>query len=255
VGVLDHEMTWLLTEHIVWSNIKPGLVEFMEGMRVKRLRKERAQAIRKRGLVLSALISEYAATRPLHGILPAASDLAALETFRTVIEHTPIEEEVTAAHFQDSMANFPSLVEDWRRSKDRELLDMVKACPIIDSSDITESRLLFATTYFRCELCEAEIEYPRILVHKCTRLLFLHKSEVESFFIDLGSTPWNYGGKRLSFHLEAYAMAVTVLIDCSIRLDAKITEIQAADCRFECLSCTNEEKGRLVMRWPKVVRP
>jgi hypothetical protein len=246
-------MNWFLIEHIVWSNIKPTLVDFMKDVRAKRLEKERAQAIRNRGLVLSALISEYAATQPVHAILPATSDLAALETFRTIIEHTPIEEKVTAAHFQDAMINFPSVVEDWRGLKDRELLDLIKACPSI-VSEVTESRLLFATTYFRCEVCEVEIGYPRILVHKCTRSLSLYKSgEVESFFIDLGSTPWNYGGGKVSFYVEAYAIAVTVLLECDIRLDVTTAEMHVVDPQFECLSCNSEKKGRLVMRWPKVV--
>ena len=225
----------------------------MEGLKAERLKKERTQAIRIRGAALSVLIADYAATQPVHAILPTTSDLVALEPFRTIIEHTPIEDEVTAAHFQDAMANFPSLVEDWRRSKDRELLELIKACPLLpEATEITESRLLFATTYFRCEVCEAEIGYPRILVHKCTRSL-CPTSEVDDLFIDLGSTPWNYGGGKVSFYVEAYATAVTVLVDCNIRLDVTTGEMDAAYFRFECLSCNSEEKGRLVMRWPKVV--
>ncbi|KAG5651507.1 hypothetical protein H0H81_008401, partial [Sphagnurus paluster] len=101
----------------------------MEEAKMNRMNMERRAMIRKRGKVLSQVLLDAASSRPLHTILPPLADLAALDNFRSVIEDTPSEEDVTEDHFQQAMVAFPEIVTAWRQSKDEELVAMINAHP------------------------------------------------------------------------------------------------------------------------------
>ncbi|KAG6813339.1 hypothetical protein H0H92_011887 [Tricholoma furcatifolium] len=91
-----------LTERI-WNNIKDPLTQMMQQVKKYRLEQEFKPVVRKRGVVLSNVLHRYAALQPLHSGFPPLADVAILPAFRTVIEDTFLDEEVTAIHFQEAM--------------------------------------------------------------------------------------------------------------------------------------------------------
>ncbi|RDB24018.1 hypothetical protein Hypma_008642 [Hypsizygus marmoreus] len=241
-----------LTERI-WNNVKKTLIDFMADCKVKRLEQEHRKMIRERGAVLREVLAEYASTQPLHAVIPSFADIAILDKFRPIIEDTPIDEEVTAAHFEKAMVELPYHVRAWRRSTDNELVEMMKLCPDIGDR-ANESMLLLATTFFRCQGCHKQIGYPRILVHKCaTCVNFYDKLDESPFFRDLGQRSWNQG-RVVSFDQASYRKARWILEDNGFDPDSETTaRLNLFDPAFECRACSNSDDGRLIMRWPTVV--
>lgn len=236
-----------------WDEIKPTLINLMEGIKAERITLALRSARSQRQHVLSRIHEEYVAAQPLHSIIPGFADLVMMDKFKTVIEDTPVEQEVTAAHFQEAMSELTSLIDVWRQSKDRELLEMMKACSDI-GPDAQESMLHLATTFFHCTSCRAEVQHPRILIHSCTTSLRFSEDVSSPYFVDLGCEPWNFGGKRVSFHQVAYTTSRSILTVCGFDPDVTTAQdIHNVDPLIECLDCSNEKQGRLVMRWPQAV--
>ncbi|KAG5642398.1 hypothetical protein DXG03_002830 [Asterophora parasitica] len=115
-----------LTDQI-WGNIKAAVIEFMENVKAERLEWEYMATVNNRGKVLLEVLKNYASSLPLDSVLPPLADVADLPSFRSIIEDTPIEEDVLEAHFDEPMLSFPEIVETWRTSKDAELVAMLKA--------------------------------------------------------------------------------------------------------------------------------
>lgn len=225
----------------------------MEEIKTERIATERRGAETRRQQILSKIYEEYVAAQPLHSIIPGFADFVMIDEFKTIIEDTPVEEEVTPKHFQEAMSHLTSLIHIWRQSKDTELLEMMKNSPEIQP-DAQESALDLATTFFHCSSCKAEVQHPRILMHACTTSL-RHSEDISSpYFFDLGCEPWNYGGKRVSLHQVAHATSRSILKSCGYNPDVVTTQqIHDADPLIECLDCSNEKLGKLVMRWPQAV--
>ncbi|KAF8061649.1 hypothetical protein FPV67DRAFT_1673269 [Lyophyllum atratum] len=242
-----------LTDRI-WGNIEAPLIDFMEKTKVQRLETSRRATIRKRGKVLSETLQKYALSQPLHTVLPSVADLAILPDFRSVIEDTPIDQLVVEDHFKQAMVDIPSIVTAWRKSKDEQLVAIMKSNPETDT-EVTEATLRLATTFFRCNHCRREITYPRVLVHRCTTTLTYsdtYEDGLDPYFRDLNCKPWNTGD-IVRFDRRAHQRAEYVLRDCGIMQTMPSLVLDLLDFRFECIECTDHEEGRLVMRWPTVV--
>ncbi|GLB35481.1 hypothetical protein LshimejAT787_0210460 [Lyophyllum shimeji] len=241
-----------LTDRI-WRNIMQPLVDFMERTKARHLVLDRTDAIRKRGHVLSQILNDYAASQPLHAILPPVADIAILPSFRTIVENTPYKDKVLKSHFEQAMNELPSIVSTWRKSKDEELTAMIRGGSET-GTEVTEATLLLAATFFRCSYCAREISYPRILVHACTtRIGFYDVEKVDPYFDDLTSRPWN-DGHVVSFDPLASRRARLILRSCGLSPETLTSDqLNTLDLRFECRKCTEPEKGRLIMRWPRVI--
>lgn len=241
------------TDFEAWNSIQPTLVALMEEIKTGRILAERRGAQTRRQQVLSRIYEEYVAAQPLHSIIPGFADFVMIDKFKTIIEDTPLEEEVTPKHFQGAMSELTSLIDVWRHSKNKELLEMMKTSPEI-GPDAQESMLHLATTFFHCTSCKAEVQHPRILIHACTTSLRYSEDVSSPYFFDLGCEPWNFGGKRVSFHHVAYTTSRSILKSCGYDPDVVTTQqIYDANPLIECLDCSNEKQGRLVMRWPQAV--
>ncbi|KAF9466241.1 hypothetical protein BDZ94DRAFT_1251484 [Collybia nuda] len=236
-----------------WADIRPTLIALMEEIKAERLTVERRNAQTCRQQILSRIYEEFVASQPLHSIIPGLADFVMINKFKTIIEDTPVEEEVTPEHFQGAMSELASLIDGWRQTKNRELLEMMKVSLDI-GSDAPQSMLNLATTFFYCTSCKAEVQHPRILIHACTTSLRYSEDASSKYFYDLGCEPWNFGGKRVLFHHVAYTTSRSILKSCGYNPDiVTAQEIQDANPFIECLDCSNEKQGRLIMRWPQAV--
>jgi len=242
----------------VWTNIRPALVAFMEKNKTLRLKEERLIILAKRHRLLVYLRKDYDSTRPVYEITPGVADIAGMEPFRTIIEDSSVDDEVGADSFAQAMTELPRLAQEWKKSKDEELLEIISK----DStffSDPTNTDLTLATTFFKCPVCQEPLSYPRVLAHSHLTLpLPYHpwkneESEQTALFAKLSETPWNFGG-RLSFFNDAYMAARGVVKACGLDPGAATaSEMDELDPFVECLLCKNT--GRQIMRWKRAVCP
>lgn len=165
---------------------------------------------------------------------------------------TPLEKTPMAALFSQAMEELPVLIDGWRKTKDSELLAIMKCLPDI-GDDVTESILHLASTFFSCKMCTTRfIGYPQVLVHSC----FLTKCRPEWGHMPAlaGSRFWHT--QYIEVPLDLYMSAKSILELCG--RDAKTARAQdVGDLNplFECLDCKDDEtSSRLFMRYGYAVR-
>ncbi|KAG6820464.1 hypothetical protein H0H93_016759 [Arthromyces matolae] len=253
----------VLTDRI-WANIKDSLIEYMTDVRAERLAKLREKTIFERGGVLSKAIEVYAATHGLHDVLPHMVDVAMEPSFRAIIEDTPFEDEISTAHFQSCMNEFPRIAEESRCTKDKILIELINDDPNAKET-ATLTTLQRATTFFHCQRCRHTISYPRVLFHDCMSFLYRPSNPDENPYNDpylnaLGSSgrhhPWNYKNSTIRYDSAASEQARLILqhsqLDPAIPVDA----LNELDLRFECLECGRlpiHNPSRVIMKWPNVI--
>ncbi|KAJ7158756.1 hypothetical protein C8R46DRAFT_848827, partial [Mycena filopes] len=150
-----------LTDRI-WKNIEEPLIEFLTGLKKTRLANEHIRIVRERRLLAARVYKDFKDTFPVNTIFPAQVDMIRTEPFRTVIEDTPTNPEVkvTAESFAAALLYVPDFSSEWRRSKDKELVEIMKKT----APNSTEADLHLATTFFAYSTGSEAIGYPRILV-------------------------------------------------------------------------------------------
>ncbi|KAG6817059.1 hypothetical protein H0H93_007546 [Arthromyces matolae] len=214
----------------VWHNIKDTLIQFMVDFKADRLDDLQADTDRELGRILSKAIRVYAATQPLHAILPPTADVASEPSFAAIIENTPLVDELLSElHFQSAMEDFPRIVEEWRCAKDEMLVKMINDHPGTKEK-ATLATLQRATTFFRCNSCGRPISYPRILVHNC-------------------SLAWNYKSETIEYDSVASGRATRMLQECQLDPALTIDALNQLDLRFEC---RNHYCVRVIMKLPVV---
>ncbi|KAJ7475853.1 hypothetical protein FB451DRAFT_259590 [Mycena latifolia] len=246
-----------LTDRI-WKNIEAPLVELLTDLKKTRLRQERQKIIKARRLLAAQMYNEFRAALGPDALLPPKVDVIRSVPFRAVIEDTPVhpEEEVTQESFAAAILQLPQFSEDWKRSKDEELLQiMKKALP-----DSAEADLQLATTFFSCSAgahsSPEPIGYPRILITSAPILLSSYDppwdptgDQDQPLKFCFGQEVWN-GNNVIRFHERAFRIMRSVLIACGLDPDVTTTaEMNEIDPAIECLNCSNDSQGRLVMRW------
>jgi hypothetical protein len=237
-GVHSHHI------HAVWSNIKDPLVNFLQESKNVR---ERPEVLRGRRASLAAVLTTFVATQHPYATIPNIADFAEMEKFKAMIEDTPIQEGIITTQFEDAMADFPTLVDDWRRAKNTELVAIMK----VERTDAVESMLLLATTFFRCKVCEIAVEYSRILDHSC-----LAQSNLgNTVHVELRCAPWNHTRNGVSFHRGAWRAAQSILTACDLDPNMVTTEgLRSSDPLIECMTCSNRGQDLLMMKWYQAVR-
>jgi hypothetical protein len=249
----------------VWNNIRPILVQFVQAARDKRLKKERIDTWTKRGLILSQLLADYHKTRSFDEIIPGTADIACMDVFISTIQGIPVNTEVTPESFAEAILELPRLTQEWRISKDRELVRLMNPNSITALNNASEStehgedlgRLELATTFFKCS-CQEPISYPRVLEH--THLTQFRQScqedvDLAVIFKALDLQPWNYGGERIAFHDVAYDGARAIIEACGLNPDTTTaSDMDKAGHMLECLRCRDFSSARRVMGWRWAVR-
>ncbi|KIM79606.1 hypothetical protein PILCRDRAFT_549999 [Piloderma croceum F 1598] len=254
-----------LTDRI-WSNIRQPLFDILKEIRRERLEMEQFARLRKRAKVVVALLEDFALERPINEVIPGPADVCDMDEFKTVIEDTPDDVEVTQESFKQAMERLPHLITQWRSAKDAELVRIMSASASAPTeSQLNESQpennralLELATTFFHCKSCSGMISYPRILVHSCTHVYSWRHREVNdpryTLWGILTDVPWNLGGDIIGIKEGAKESGSLVVKSCGLDPDTASTqEMDNLDARFECESCVNSS-GRLIMEWRMAVQ-
>jgi hypothetical protein len=253
-----------LTDRI-WNNIKQPLVEILEELKEKRLTAERLATFKKRQNLIATLLKAYTRERPITEVIPGPADVCNMDEFRAIIEDTDVDMEVTEANFKEAMGRLPQLILEWRSAKDAELVHIMNEHAATGVSRRNESQpqrdrtqLELATTFFQCEICNASISYPRILVHSCVHGLRDYWHDYDEFrcklWLNLDDEPWNFAGDRIGIYLRGGPVAREIVISCGLDPDTTTAkEMDNFDARFECLGCYSEFHGRLIMAWRTAV--
>ncbi|KAJ7040353.1 hypothetical protein C8F04DRAFT_254471 [Mycena alexandri] len=241
-----------LTDRI-WKNIEAPLVEFLTDLKKKRLEFAHHRIIKERRTLASRVYKKFQEAYPADTIFPPKLDMIRTEPFRTVIEDSPTNPEVklTEESFDAALLHVPSFSAEWRRSKDQELVELMKKT----SPDSTEADLHLATTFFACSTASEAIGYPRILVTSSATAYdywdYRDEEEANSLRVALREDSWNANG-TIRFHEQASLNARAVVEACGLDPDvttaAEMEEINPA---MECVNCYNEYLGRHIMRWIK----
>ncbi|KAJ7786579.1 hypothetical protein B0H16DRAFT_1876573 [Mycena metata] len=233
-----------LTDRI-WKNIEAPLVEFLIDSKKKRLELAHHRIIKERRILASAVYKKFQ-TFPADTIFPPKHDMISTEPFRTIIEDSPTNPEVklTEESFDAALLHVPNFSAEWRRSKDQELVELMKKT----SPNSTEADLHLATTFFAGSIRSQAIGYPRILVSSAATALDLW-DEPNSLRAALREDSWNANG-LIRFHEQAFSNARAVVEACGLDPDvttaAEMEEINPA---MECVNCYDEYHGRQIMRW------
>ncbi|KAF9469536.1 hypothetical protein BDZ94DRAFT_5246 [Collybia nuda] len=169
----------------IWGRIKGPILEFMAGMREKRLLRERAELILERKNTAAQFLRTYKNARlPYIEILPERLDFSEFPPIKTILE-LPSEVDVTEATFDSVLPQLPSLIEGWRGEINQKMIRTMKVNevaarqhasisrmmllwgedpdemdhPELDESTSTETdeeaatRMKLATTVFQCNTC------------------------------------------------------------------------------------------------------
>lgn len=239
-----------LTERI-WNNIKSPLFEVMEEIKGERLQRERQAILTRRQKIVADLLMAYRLTRPITDIIPGPADMYEMHEFKTIIEDTPFDEEVTERTFEQLMTKLPSFIDKWRDEKDAELLHIMDASYTLEND---RSKLDLATAVFKCYFCPPFISYPRILFHFC---LFNHadlnRSRRKGLGRKLKDCVWNCS-KGVSIVEDRTRF--TRIVEC-YGLDPDLTtaaQLDQLDARLECIDQRTTSK-HLMMDWRSAVSP
>ncbi|KAJ7035062.1 hypothetical protein C8F04DRAFT_1395128 [Mycena alexandri] len=237
-----------LTDRI-WKNIEAPLVEFLTGLKKTRLEIAHTRIIQERRELASQVYKTFRETFPADTVFPANVDMISPEPFRAIIEDTSINPEVkvTEETFAAALLQVPDFSAKWRRSKDEELVEIMKT--MVTNS--TKADLHLATTFFRWSTSSEAVGYPQILV--CSSAIafssYEYTDETHTLRQALRENPWN-AKSLIRFNIQASLNVRAVVEACGLDPDvttaAEMDEINPA---MECLACNDVTYGRLIMRW------
>ncbi|PCH43514.1 hypothetical protein WOLCODRAFT_138386, partial [Wolfiporia cocos MD-104 SS10] len=156
-----------LTER-AWKKIRDDVVERMEELRERRIKKERRKTLATRLRLLSTaleeMLSDVRATAATQ-MEPFISDYAFMPEFRSIIE-SPDEREVTRETLDALRDLLPSLVVSWQADLKSRFVDLVKS-KITAPEGVDVCNL--AITCVECRACHMLLWFPGLLAHRCFR--------------------------------------------------------------------------------------
>ncbi|KAG6335460.1 hypothetical protein ID866_3634 [Astraeus odoratus] len=110
----------------IWSNIRPGMIKYMEQMKSQRLERERKALVISRKQIAVSILRAYKINHlPLTEVMPEPVDFFAFPEVDTIIER-PTEEEVTGSSFAGVVARMDELITQWRSRCHDTLLEQFK---------------------------------------------------------------------------------------------------------------------------------
>ncbi len=205
-------------------------------------------------------------------MLPTVLDVAFNEPFKSFIFDDSDTEPAFITDKDELAKTMEQFTEEWNRERDQFLFSLLPESSGKSSAKgkdrIVSSALHLATTFFRCSSGQTDcpsagdaIPYPDILTHNCQRSLAkkgnLRNTDPEGLAIlstRLYTRPWLLDCHELVFDQRASFVARMVVQECGENPDEVTTErMSAANCRLECIRCSEPKKGRCVMKWDAAV--
>lgn len=142
----------VLTERI-WTNIKPGILEFMAEMREKRFKREFAALVNRRKHSALAVLRTFKNTRlPETEIMPQGPDFCHFPVISEVLNQAA-DIEVDESSFSDIVPLLPELITEWRDSIKQKMIQVVKR------QDITSRRRSYFDFMWMDEYMDDEFEF------------------------------------------------------------------------------------------------
>ncbi|KAJ7632883.1 hypothetical protein FB45DRAFT_913789 [Roridomyces roridus] len=238
-----------------WNKMEAVLVELMLKARERVKKRKRKALLKERRSLLISVLDKFVRQRPLDEVNPQAIDLCVLPRFSAILQDPSSKAYSTEDDFEHLVDEFPTLCEDWRKSKTSQLVALVPGRRDDDNPDVFLRR---ATTFFRCGECSQPIAYPRILAHSCLfSLQHGHRNREDDTALlceELKAEPWNSGGRRVAWYPEAVASAKTVVRACGLNTDMTTArDMDDVGAWLECVRCAHKERGRTVFRWRKAI--
>ncbi|KAJ8520508.1 hypothetical protein ONZ45_g2691 [Pleurotus djamor] len=244
----------------MWNKLEPEIVPLMEGFRDERLKKERAEVLKKRRQIFGEVVQAYNLTQPPDSIFPSAGDLYFMESFapvKTNLEEDPNEVEYSTSTFDNVVTEMPRYCEEWKAMCTAQILEFANNDASVKAADppvtFDETTLQLARTVFRCSYCDQAIVYPNMLVHRC-----LHPeprpysdSWVTPAMMDLKATPW-IQASRNRFRLMPAAIVSKILETCGF--DPRTATREAVDAGNHWLVGEHTYSTPSVMRWIKAIQ-
>ena len=112
--------------NLVWNNIKPSILEFMEKMRAKRLEREfNTLVLKRKGLAMRALQTFKNSRIADDEIMPEGPDYCNFEPIKELL-HRPVNEEITVDSFNAITPDLPALIDSWRDSIRKSMVKLVQ---------------------------------------------------------------------------------------------------------------------------------
>ncbi|KAG5638024.1 hypothetical protein H0H81_002225 [Sphagnurus paluster] len=130
---------------LVWKNISPQIIQFMNEMRAKRLAREHAELVLERKPSAIAVFKEYKDNLlNLTDIMPEGLDFCDFHPVKAILEQ-PTGVLVDETSFTEIVPLLPDLIVNWRRTLDSQLLTILRRGLQVDKR---RSRTHFTTWGF-----------------------------------------------------------------------------------------------------------
>ena len=238
--------------------MKNGLVNFMEGIKMRRLTRLWLAELSDRLAVIGDLYDMYLGHCPIEQPQPTLADICTTDYVHQILllPGDPADISQALSYFYGEL---PGIVETWRATCSRRLLQLMPPCNGMIYNPLY--RLELATTFFTCALnCPEPLGFPRVLVHKCANCVvqvptfeLVNADRSQAFSATLGEEPWNFRGDRIMFSpkasLAAHKIVETVGLDPYCTTAKRMDEL---DVWFGCPFCSTDE-SKCLMSWDAAV--
>lgn len=238
--------------------MKSGLVNFMEGVKMKRLTRLWLAGLSDRLAAIGDLYEVFLSHCPTEQPQPTLADVCASDYVLQLLELPNNHLDISRA-LSDLYSEFPGITEAWRVATSRRLLQLMPPCNGMIYNPLY--RLELATTFFTCILgCPEPLGYPRVLNHKCANCVvdlptfeLVSADRTQALSATLGEEPWNLRGDRIMFDpkasLAAHKTVETVGLDPYCTTAKRMDEL---DVWFGCPVCSTDEL-KCLMSWDAAV--
>ena len=238
--------------------MKNGLVNFMEGVRTRRLTRLWLAELSDRLAGIGDLYELYLSQCPVEQPQPSLADICASDYVHQILALAGNPSDISRA-LSGLYGELPGIAETWRATGSRRLLQLMPPCSGMVYNPLY--RLELATTFFTCALgCPEPLGFPRVLTHRCTNCLFqvptfelVGTDRSQALSATIGEEPWNLRGDRVSFNpkalLAAHKIVEIVGLDPYCTTARRMDEL---DLWFGCPLCSTDEL-KCLMSWDAAV--
>lgn len=238
--------------------IRDGLVNFLQGVRTKRLARLWLAALSDRLAVIGDLYELYLSHCPIEQPQPSLADICTSDYIHQILELPDNPTDISRT-LSDLYNELPGITESWRLNVSRRLLQLMPPCNGAIYNPL--HRLELATTFFFCALgCPEPLGFPRVLVHKCASSVvqaptfeLVSADRTQALSATLGEEPWNSRGDRIAFNPKASSAAHRIVE--IVGLDPYYTtakRMDELDVWFGCSLCSTDEL-KCLMSWDAAV--
>ena len=238
--------------------MKNGLVNFMEGVKMKRLTRLWLAELSDRLAVIGDLYELYLSHCPIEQPQPSLADICTSDFVYQIITLPGDPTDISWA-LSGLYGELPGIVETWRVTGSRRLLELMPPCNGMIYNPLY--RLELATTFFTCTMgCPEPLGFPRALIHKCTNYIvqvptfeLVSADRSQALSATLGEEPWNLRGDRIVFSPKA-SLAAQKIVE-TVGLDPYCTtakRMDELDLWFGCPLCSTDEV-KCLMSWDAAV--